>query len=336
VKLIVTIDTEADPWKPSWHSEQPVTNIAALSEVQELFTAHDIRPTYLVDFPVASSASSVSLLRSFLENGQCEIGAHCHPWTTPPFEEPCTQKHTMLCNLPRSLILRKLRSLHHRIIEAFDTVPTSFRAGRWGYSTAVAVCLDKLGYKIDTSITPLMDWTSLGGPNFSRALPRPYCFNPDNIFNNALPGRMIEVPATIGLIRRDLPLMPQWHWRTSQAYSWGFPSIRLLTKLRLLRKVWLSPEVCSSKEMIALTKALIQEGAPVINLFFHSPTLQPGLTPFTRIQKDKDRFLADLREFLRFARSAGCESITLSEATRVVPRHDNKLAYRNSRLLDQL
>ena len=328
MKLILTIDAEADAWKPSWHSEQPVKNIAALSEAHELFVAHEMRPTYLVDFPVASHASSVSILRSFVTNGQCEIGAHCHPWTTPPFEEPSTQKYTMLSNYPPSLILRKLQSLHNRIIESFDTVPTSFRAGRWGYGNAVAEALHRLGYTVDSSITPLINWHSEFGPRLNHTSIDAYSFDPADILIPTPMGKMLEVPLTIGMIHANPHVSGALLRFARQSSRPRFWLMRALNRLRLAKIIWLSPEQSTAAEMIALTKDLLREHVPVINITFHSSTLQPGLTPFTRTHEEKDRFLADLRGFLRFARSAGIESITLSEATQVVPRPRNELADR--------
>jgi len=61
--------------------------------------------------------------------------------------------------------------------------------------------------------------------------------------------------------------------------------------------VWLLPEQARSGEMIALTKCLMEKKTPLINIFFHSPSLQPGLTPFVRTKADKREFMGGLEKF---------------------------------------
>ncbi len=63
-------------------------------------------------------------------------------------------------------------------------------------------------------------------------------------------------------------------------------------------------------EMIALTRSLLRQGQLVINQFFHSSTLQPGLTPYVGTEADKQDFLTRLHAILAFAREQGIESIT--------------------------
>ena len=108
MKLIVTIDTEEDNWgeyKPAGHT---VENIVRVQGVQQLFDEFSVRPTYLISYPVADDDRAVSILKGILERGGCEIGTHCHPWNTPPFEEEpnartaCCATSRPHCNTTRS------------------------------------------------------------------------------------------------------------------------------------------------------------------------------------------------------------------------------------------
>ena len=103
MKLIVTIDTEEDNWGSYNPTGNTVENIGYIRELQELFDKYDVKPTYLLTYPVATDDNSVSLLRGVMERGGCEIGTHCHPWNTPPFKEQTGPKNSMLCNLPSNL-----------------------------------------------------------------------------------------------------------------------------------------------------------------------------------------------------------------------------------------
>lgn len=83
MKLIITIDTEEDNWSRYSATDNPVENIERIVPLQQLFDEFGVRPTYLVDYPVATNPKSVSVFKRILEEGKYEIGMHCHPWNTP-------------------------------------------------------------------------------------------------------------------------------------------------------------------------------------------------------------------------------------------------------------
>lgn len=314
MKLIVTIDTEEDDWGNFHAPKFSVENISRIPELQRLFDEFSVKPTYLVTFPVATAASSVAVLRRISEEGKCEIGTHCHPWSTPPIEEEINERNSMMCNLPADLQYRKLERLHESIIQNLNRTPTSFRTGRWGYSKEVAASLEKLGYKVDSSVSPFTDWSSDYAPDFSSIPPDPYYFNPEEIFTPHPQGKLLEVPATIGFTQDNFErcndLFRAFHKRP---LSW-LHLIGVTDRLGLLNKVWLSPEVSTGGQMIALTKRLLKKKIPFANLFFHSPSLQAGLSPFVSSTSEQVQFVARIREYLTFMADEGIRSITLSEA----------------------
>jgi len=168
MKLIITIDTEEDNWSRYSVSDNPVSNIKQIIPLQKMFDEYDIKPVYLVSYPVATNKSSVKILKNILDEGRCEIGSHCHPWNTPPYHHNSDiKKHeTMLYNLPSHIVHKKLSVLHETIYKNFRTIPISFRAGRWAFGPSVALSLNLLGYRIDSSLTPFIDWRQYGGPDF--------------------------------------------------------------------------------------------------------------------------------------------------------------------------
>jgi hypothetical protein len=56
---------------------------------------------------------------------------------------------------------------------------------------------------------------------------------------------------------------------------------------------------------------MIRKGVPILNLFFLSPALQPGLTPYVRNESDSRNFIGRLRVFMRFVAEVGIEPIAL-------------------------
>ena len=313
MKLVVTVDTEEDNWGSYSPIGHTLDNIERIPLLQELFDELSAKPTYLITYPVAADSRAASILRSILDRGKCEIGAHCHPWNTPPLEEDDSEKNSMLCNLPLDLQYRKMAFLSTTIRERFGVKPISFRAGRWGYGQSVAANLDRLGYKIDTSITPYTSWTEAHGPDFSEVSPEPYRFSADGIFDRTAGGPLLEIPATVDYLQKDFALCT----RILNCLSYE-PIRRLklsgvLRRLRLVRKVCLSPEMSDGRGMIRLARRMSQNNYHLINMFFHSPSLKAGLGPFVRSAQDERMFLSRIRDFLSYARDAGIESVTLSD-----------------------
>lgn len=311
--LVVTIDTEEDNWNRYSRTDNPVENIKNIKYLQRLFDRFAIKPTYLVTYPVATNPASVAILKGIMDEGKCEIGTHCHPWNTPPFEEDINEHNSMLCNLPESLAGRKLATLHQAIGTAFGISPVSFRAGRWGFGPSVARCIDKLGYWVDTSVTAYTDWSIYHGPDFSGRGPEPYRFDPGEILVPRRSGRLWEIPPTVGFLQRDFASCHS----VSRLFAKGlYGRMRfngILCRLRLLNKAWLSPELASSREMIALAKRIEGIGLPCLNMSFHSSSLMAGIGPFVSTTDDEARFIEKIEKFLGYTVSAGFRSKPLGQ-----------------------
>ena len=319
MKLVVTIDTEEDNWGKFSPTGHTLRNIDRIPGLQEVFDACGVKPTYLITYPVATDPGSIALFRELERSGRCEIGTHCHPWNTPPFEEALSEENSMLCNLSPDLQYRKLRTLHDTIIRNFGLTPRSFRSGRWGYDESVAKNLSLLGYRVDTSITPYTDWKEYHGRDFSEYAPEPFRVTPGNGKTGGAPGHaLVEIPATIAYAQKDFFRCNRVHKALSRKPVSRLRLIGILDRLNMLNKIWLSPEQSDGIEMIRLASGLIRKNYRVINMFFHSTTLVAGLTEYVRTPRDEKRFLGRIREFLTFINDAGIESIGLSDALDLV------------------
>ena len=98
----------------------------------------------------------------------------------------------------------------------------------------------------------------------------------------------------------------------------AFRLVGILSRLNLLNKVWFSPEVSDSNSMIKLTQAMIKRNYKLVNMFFHTTSLETEISPFVKTKDDARELLRRIREYLVFARDAGIESITLSEAVELL------------------
>jgi hypothetical protein len=306
--LTVTVDTEEDNWGEFTRPSYTVENLGRLPRVQELFTRHGVRATYLISYPVASSVCGVKILGRFREQGLCEIGAHPHSFSTPPFEEDRTEFNSYICHLSSDLQFRKIDSLTRTIESNFGVRPTSHRSGRWGFSGETATNLIRLGYTVDTSIYPVSSWEP--GPDFRTYTHEPFLYAMDSSSNARR--TLLEIPATVDFLQANRQKANRV-FHAIDALPLGPMLLAVLRRLRALNRVCLSPEVADMRDMIRLATRLADRGGRVINFFFHSPTLLEGCSPFARTPADVEAFIERIAGFLAFAVSAGFTPVTLSE-----------------------
>lgn len=312
MKYVITIDTEEDNWSNYSSTKNSTENIRRIDSLQEIFNRNNVKPTYLISYPVATNPNSIFILRKILEKNNCEIGMHCHPWNTPPFEEEINTCNSMLCNLPSSLVLKKLTTLYEVIEKNFRVSPVSFRAGRLGFSSSVANALCKLGFQVDSSVSPYTDWREYGGPDFSDFPLYPYKFNPDNLKTPCSDGVLLELPVTIGFLQSNFTRCQKLSRFLEGYYGKKLRLKGILNKLRLLNKIWLSPETSSASDMIKLAQRLQRLNYSFLNLSFHSTSLMAGLGPFVRCKSDEKIFLDKIEKFLQYTAKNNMQSTTLS------------------------
>lgn len=320
VKVFITIEIEEDVWGEYKATRIPVDNVARLPIIQDLFDRFGAIPTYFINWPVVKNKHASQILQKILDRGRCEIGTHCHPWNTPAIEEKINNHNSMICNLPYELIEKKLETLHEAIIDRFKVKPISFRAGRWGFDSKVAKVIHKLGYLVDTSVTPFFDWSEDEGPDFSDASTFAYWFDPDDFLRMKADGSLLEVPLTIGFLQKNFKLWGSVRKRISNRPLSRYHFLGILDRLRILNRRWLSPELSSGPDMILLSKKFVQTGHRFLNMSFHSTSLIPGKTPFVRNQQQLEKFLCAIEMFLQFAVDQGMTFSPLSGALEEVKK----------------
>jgi hypothetical protein len=195
--VLVGVDTEADDqWSDAGRRSLSVRNAERLPALQALCDGLGVRPTYLVTHEMATRESSAAVLRDLLATGRCEVGAHLHPWSSPPFR-PEDQGGRYPSQLPAELLRRQLFELTEAIERALGRRPTSYRAGRHGFDERSLLILEELGYTVDTSVDPLFNERRKGGPVFAGAPLVPY--RPDyGDVRRAGTARILEIPVTAG------------------------------------------------------------------------------------------------------------------------------------------
>jgi len=309
--VFVTVDTEEDEWGAYTRRSPSVSNVRRLPAFQELCDRYGAQPTYFVNWPVGNDPEASDTLADLLGGGRCELGSHIHAWNTPPFGEWDGPDGSMLCNIPEEAAREKLSAIHYRIQERFGVRPTTFRAGRWGMGSTVARVLVELGYEVDSSVTPLIDWTREGGPDYRDAPLHPYWFSPQALLEADEEGELMEFPVSVGFLRGDA----RGRMRLREAARSNFPAamgvVGALDRMGVAALRWLSPELSTSREMVRLAENLVARGSTSLHFTLHSPSLVPGLTPFVRSERESLRFLKRIEAFLDYAAGEGFRFATL-------------------------
>ncbi len=312
--LVITVDVEEDSWDRFQGGDDSLENIDRIPMLQDLFDRYGAVPTYLVTYPVLTDRSAMALLGSIHAKGKCEIGAHCHPWNTPPVREAPTAQSTYLSNLPAELVREKLETLTNALGDRIGARPASFRAGRWGFGPNVAASIRELGYKVDSSVSPYWDWREFGGPDFSEAPSAPYFFDPERILKPAPEGALLEIPPTIGFLRGDFARAARMRRRITRTPLAKLHLMGMLDRMKVLSFRWLSPELWGGAEMVALAKSCLRNGGSVLNMSFHSVTLLPGKGEYLRDESQVPVFLSRIESVLSFAAENGIQFSTLAAA----------------------
>jgi hypothetical protein len=160
--FLITIDTEGDDlWsKPR---EITVSNALALPRFQELCERYGLKPTYLVNWEMATAASFVEFGRAVLERGTGEIGMHLHAWNSPPLVPLSDDDFThqpYLLEYPERLIREKVNVMTDTLESTFGVKMRSHRAGRWGLDEVYAKILigDPIGQLASDTRCPRRRW----------------------------------------------------------------------------------------------------------------------------------------------------------------------------------
>lgn len=291
--LFVIVDTEEEfDWSAPLSRDQ--TSVRAMRHVDRLQTIarrYSLRPTYVIDYPVATQEDGYGPLLELQTSGEAEIGAHLHPWVNPPFTEALSPRNSFGCRLG-TLEAEKLRILRDAIGQCFGMAPTVFKAGRYGFGTTTAHALEDLGFDVDASINPRMDFAREGGPDFAHFDTRPFLFGRAR--------RLLEIPCSTDYVGMAGRFGRHMHTLADRPVFRRLHAVGVLARLGIVNKVMLSPEGHTVAELKALTRTLIARGVRTLSLTFHSPSLMPGCTPYVRTEQQLGQFLDRIREFCDF------------------------------------
>ena len=300
IPLIVSLDTEEDNWHRS-RNGVTVENIGELGRQAKFFDRLGVRPTYFTTYQVAIDPCAAAILREVGDAERGEIGAHLHPWNTPPLSEAFVPRNSMTKNLPADLQLAKIQALTDALEQAFERRPTSFRAGRYGIGPETVSALVSCGYRVDSSVSPFVNLEAVDdGPSFVGAPFVPYRLEPGQDVRRAAvsgAGSIAEMPLSYGFSRAPFSVFEPLQLLLEAAPLRWVRMPGIAARIGLIRRLSLSPEFQSSAEMLRLSRRLLESGARHLHISWHTPSLKAGLSPFTPTPADVERLYATIEAY---------------------------------------
>lgn len=290
--LLVTMTVGPDRPRGEVQARLTLDNLDGLPRVQRRFERFGVRPTWLLSWPVIHR--SAPLFADAWAEGRGEVGVCLQPWCTPPFEanEDRLAAHPPSA-LPAAAVAGKLDTLTRLVEQRFGRRPRVHRAAGGGLDGPLLQALERQGYAVDCSVTPLLP-LARGGALDWRGAPRVPYF-PDRqrpARRGASP--VLEVPLTVGFERplpasigRALAALPK---RAGALFARGGGWPRRL-----------DPIEHDVDALCRLAAAEVERGVPCLHLSLTSRALHPRCSVIAPAPADVEAVLDRLDGFLQFA-----------------------------------
>ena len=288
VQVAISVDVEEDGLGCGRYPRTApgVANVMALDRLGFATRDYGVPLTLLATHPVIMDDACAKLLARWQDRLGAEIGAHLHPWNTPPF--PAAGKEHG--GNPTPLDAEKMAVLRSAIELRVGTSPVSFRMGRFAIGERLFDDVQRAGFLRDASVVPFH--VSSGGLAAYAVLPAPYRLRPATGTSAAL----WEIPLT------NLPVWPSaGRWMAAatggprRPWKTGLQSAFQRCGVAGLHPAWFPlPAMCWAARL------QMSRGGRLLHLFLHSSDLAPGCTPAMRTESAVQRMLHRLAAFLRW------------------------------------
>ena len=303
MKILITIDTECDN---AWARSRNVTtnNAKYLPRFQELCELFGFKPTYLVTYEMAVDDFFVEFATDILRRGTGEIGAHPHPWNSPP-EHALTSDdmkyHPYLTEYPEAILKQKLQFLTYLLEDTFGVKMNTHRAGRWAFNSTYARVLADFDYKVDCSVTPHIRWKGERRPpsdppcplvDYSSFPEKPYFLCSDDI-SKAGDLSVLEIPVTViprygQLLNKIYSAIPHGNMHRGMHFLFGRPVM------------WFRPHPAFLNDLMIVAKRCLDLKSDYIMFMLHSSEFMPSGSPNFKTEKNINRMYGKVQEAFEF------------------------------------
>lgn len=306
--FLITIDTEGDNL---WQNHDKITtrNATFLPRFQSLCERYNFKPTWLTNYEMAIDPVYVEFAKDVISRDTGEVGMHLHAWNSPPLYDLTGDdwRHKpYLIEYPQESIRQKTEYMTRLLEDTFQRKMVSHRAGRWAFNADYASLLVELGYQVDCSVTPKVDWRrSLGNPqgqggsNYFDFPQHAYYLDLSDI---AKPGdsSLLEVPMSTQLR----------HSAIVNSFKRGIKKIR--GKEYQPSVNWLRPSGGNLDRMKSVVNEALSRGSDYVEFMLHSSEFMPAGSPTFKNEEQIEILYRDLEQLFSWleARTTG---MTLAE-----------------------
>ena len=302
-KLLITVDTEE---KFNWDSfDSPEYSLCPPTDLlpfQQICSHVGAKPLYFLAYPLLKDHQSTNFFRNLFQSGQADFGLHMHQWVTPPDLDYTGEYFSFQSNLPNDVLAAKFTMLANAFENVFGQPAIAHRAGRYGIARHHFPILRGVGITFDFSPSVGFNFSSSGGPDFSGFNNRPFEITTDH-------GGLFVTPVSgAGAIKRTRIFAS----RRNKMIGFAAPEeAKFATAFQPLR---LSPEGATLKDLQALTRRLVADGAPILTFTIHSTSLTPGGNGYAKSDDDVAQMLDVTKQYLEwFRRDLNGQIISLAE-----------------------
>lgn len=294
--FIITVDTEGDNlW--SWCDGKEITtrNAFYISRFQELCEKYGFKPTYLTNYEMALEDRWVEYGKQKAKLGLCEIGMHIHAWNSPPLYnlDRVYSGNPYITEYPEHIINAKVQYIVELLERKFEVKILSSRSGRWATNDEYFAALKRTGIKIDCSVTPEMNLSSISGCSQNIGNDYSKC---NKCSYEIYPG-IIEVPMTTRHI----------NWFANGSIRHG------LKAFVVGEDMWLRPHKKSLRYLQTLTHSVEKEECDYLEFMLHSSELMPGGSPYFKNSQDVENLYDLLESYFSIIKAKGYTGDTLTE-----------------------
>jgi hypothetical protein len=314
--LCVSVDVEPDCSK-TWNYTSPLKfsgiHIGIKERLHPLFRKYHIHPTFLINNVVLEDDDSVRTLAKL--DGHFELGTHLHPEFIEPQKSIYNyagSKGEANCNAFNPEIEQeKIANITRLFIKCFHYSPKSFRAGRFSAGKNTIRSLAKLGYLVDSSVTPHICWndpTREHPVDYKSTLEQPYWTS-----SKAFPCPVQDIESEILEIPITIKNMFQFTFRDFLTSGFGLKRPYSFFKAQWLRPIYSSYAQLNNIIESSFSSKIVKSNPIVVNMMFHNVEVLPALSPYTNSESDCNSYLGILESFFMQCSLHGIESKTLSE-----------------------
>ncbi|MGK3126755.1 deacetylase [Candidatus Pantoea formicae] len=306
--FLITIDTEGDNL---WQNHDKITtrNATFLPRFQSLCERYNFKPTWLTNYEMAIDPVYIEFAKDVISRDTGEVGMHLHAWNSPPFYDLTGddwRNKPYLIEYSEELIRKKTEYMTLLLEDTFQRKMLSHRAGRWAFNAYYASILVELGYQVDCSVTPKVDWRrsignpqGQGGSNYFDFPQHAYFLDLNDI---AKPGdsSLLEVPMSTQL--RHSPLVNSFKRVIKQFRGKEYqPSVN-----------WLRPSGGNLDRMKSVVNEALSRGSDYVEFMLHSSEFMPAGSPTFKNEEQIEILYSDLEELFSWLESR-TTGMTLAE-----------------------